>query len=212
MGTDYLLNGDTFGLHAVDDTEDEQDEAFLVSARAPLADPSFAMYVYIEDNDPPAFQSAPTNLSYTVSSTITNVILPKTKGDSGSGVTYALTASGGSGTGGFPSGLSFDSTTRTLSGTTGSAGETATMTYTATEDGVAVTATFTITISASLIAINGPDAAYATGQTVSATASSVTDANETWEYQLIDGGTDCTSTTTGTFTTYTAGTALTYGS
>ena len=208
---DDLLNGNTFGLHAVDDTEDEQDEAFLVSANVLLADPSFAMYVYIEDNDPPVFESAPTNLSYTVSSPIIDVILPKTKGDSGSGVTYTLTASGGGGTGGFPSGLSFDSTTRTLSGTTGSTGETATMTYTATENGVAVTATFTITISASLIAINGPDATYATGQTVSATASSVTDADETWEYQLIDGGADCTGTTTGTFTTYTAGTALTYG-
>ena len=208
---DDLLNGDTFGLQAVDDTEDEQDEAFLVSARAPLEDPSFAMYVYIEDNDPPVFESAPTNLSYTVSSPIIDVILPKTKGDSGSGVTYTLTASGGGGTGGFPSGLSFDSTNRTLSGTTGSTDETATMTYTATENAMTVTAIFTITISASLIAIDGPDATYATGQTVSATASSITDADETWEYQLIDGGTDCTGTTTGTFTTYTAGTALTYG-
>ena len=68
---------------------------------------------------------------------------------------------------------------------------------------------FTIDASASPIAIAGPDAAYATGQTISATTSSVTD--EDWEYQLIDGGTDCTGTTTGTFTAYTAGTALTYG-
>ena len=41
--------------------------------------------------------------------------------------------------------------------------------------------------------------------------SSVTDADETWEYQLIDGNTVCDSTTTGTFTAYTAGSALTYG-
>ena len=69
---------------------------------------------------------------------------------------------------------------------------------------------FTIDASASPIAITGPDAAYATGQTILAT-SSVTDANEDWEYQLIDENTNCNSSTAGTFITYTANTALTYG-
>ena len=69
---------------------------------------------------------------------------------------------------------------------------------------------FTLDAAATPITVTGPDNTYATGQTVSA-VSSVTDADETWEYQLIDGNTVCDSTTTGTFTAYTAGSALTYG-
>ena len=65
---------------------------------------------------------------------------------------------------------------------------------------------FTLDAAATPITVTGPDNTYATGQTVSA-VSSVTDADETWEYQLIDGNTVCDSTTTGTFTAYTAGSA-----
>ena len=84
------------------------------------------------------------NQNYTRGIAITNLQLPAATGSTAP-LTYTLTALGG-----LPAGLSFNASTRTLSGTPSTAGTT-TLTYRVTDaNGANTTATFTVTVNADL--------------------------------------------------------------
>ncbi len=120
---------------------------------------------------------APPDQSYTVGTTITELILPEATGGTGD-LTYTLTGLAG---GALPAGLSFDTAPRRLTGTPGTVATT-TLTYTVTDaNGATATADFTVTVAlprfADLNRTILPEVARAiAGHTVGAIARRVTQA------------------------------------
>ena len=214
LGSDEFAEENIVYIRAHDDIDDEPDEDAVVAVTVGdyESNTTPGMVIYVFDNDVPSFSAPITQRIYTVNRPIVDFTLPATDGDAGDGsVIYTLTATAGSGTNNYPAGLSFDPSTRVLSGTP-TAVESATMTYTATEAADStktITVTFIITVTDGSITITGPNSGYARSQTVSA-SDTVASESSTWQFALIGGSEACNSDTAG-FAAYTEGNTLTYG-
>ena len=105
--------------------------------------------------------SAPGDQDYTAGRAITVLELPAATGGTAP-LRYTLT-------GVLPTGLTFDTGTRTLSGTPSTAASATTLTYTVTDTNDATTSqTFTVTVNASLVLTTAGDQNYTAGRVITA--------------------------------------------